>query len=191
MRALAIAIAVALSAHAEPPLRVLFIGNSLTYTNDLPATFKRVAAADGRRVIAEMVALPNYSLGDHLKAGGPKALKKKWDFVVLQQGPSSMDDNRQQLIRDVKAFAALTPARIAVLMVWPPRARWGALARVAESHRLAAEAVDGVLIPAGTAMDEALGRKIEVFQADGFHPSPAGTRVVALATYRALFGNRF
>jgi lysophospholipase L1-like esterase len=138
-------------------------------------------------VTTEMIALPNVSLEDHLNAGVSKALKEKWDFVVLQQGPSSMDDSRQQLIRDVKALAVLTQARIAVLMVWPPRARWGALPRVAESHRLAAEAVQGVLIPAGIAMDEALGRNIEVFQADGFHPSPAGTRVVALATYRALF----
>ncbi len=178
----------ALSAHAEPPLRVLFIGNSLTYTNDLPATFTRIAAADGRRVVTEMIALPNYSLEDHLSGGVPKALRQQWDFVVLQQGPSSMDDSRQKLIRDVKAFAALTSARIAVLMVWPPRERWGALSRVAESHRLAAEGVGGVLIPAGMAMDEAIERNVNVFQADGFHPSAAGTRVVALATYRALFG---
>ncbi|MFL6246537.1 MAG: SGNH/GDSL hydrolase family protein [Thermoanaerobaculia bacterium] len=168
---------------------MLFIGNSLTYTNDLPATFKRIAAADGRRVITEIIAEPNYSLEDHLNAGvAKKALQQQWDFVVLQQGPSSMDDSRQQLIHDVKAFAALTSSRIAVLMVWPPRERWGALVRVAESHRLAAEGVQGVLIPAGTAMDDALRRKVDVFQADGFHPSPAGTRVVALAIYRALFG---
>jgi hypothetical protein len=175
-----------LPVHGDRPMRVLFIGNSLTYTNDLPATFTRIAAADGTRVVTEMIASPNYALEDHLNAGIAKALKRRWDFVVLQQGPSSMDDSRQFLIRDVKAIAALTPARIAVLMVWPPQERWSALSRVAESHRLAAEAVGGVLIPAGTAMDEALERNVKVFEADGFHPSPAGTRVVALATYRAL-----
>ena len=166
---------------------MLFIGNSLTYSNNLPATFQRIAASNGRRVITEMIASPNFSLEDHLNAGIAKALQKqKWDFVVLQQGPSSMDDSRRQLIRDVKAIAALASARIAVLMVWPPRERWTALPRVAESHRLAAEAVGGVLIPAGTAIDEALAKKLKVFEADGFHPSAAGTRVIALAVYRAL-----
>ena len=176
-----------LSAHADAPLRVLFIGNSLTYSNDLPATFQRIAASNGRRVVVEMIALPNFSLEDHLNADIEKALQKQqWDFVVLQQGPSSMEDSRTKLIRDVKAFDALTSARIAVLMVWPSRERWSALSRVAESHRLAAEAVGGVLIPAGIAMDEALAKKVKVFEADGFHPSAAGTRVVALAVYRAL-----
>ena len=186
----ALVLSFAISAHAEPRLRVLFIGNSLTYTNDLPATFKRIAAADGRRVITEMVALPNFSLGDHLDGGVPKALREKWDFVVLQQGPSSMEDSRRLLIRDVKAFAALIqpPARIAILMSWPPRERWGALPRVAESHRLAAEAVGGVLIPGGTALEEALQRepRMVLFAEDGFHPSAAGTMVVALAVYEAL-----
>jgi hypothetical protein len=94
------------------------------------------------------------------------------------------------LIHDAKAFAALIrpPARIAILMSWPPRERWSALQRVADSHRLAAEAVNGVLIPGGTALNEALQRepRVDLFAADGFHPSAAGTRVVALATYEAL-----
>jgi hypothetical protein len=188
--AIAIILALTLSAHAEPPLRVLFIGNSLTYSNDLPAVFKQIAAADGRQVITETIARPDYSLEDHLNDGVTKVLQQQWDFVVLQQGPSSMDDSRQLLIRYVKAFAALIrpPTRIAVLMSWPPRTRWHALQRVADSHRLAAEAVNGVLIPGGTALQHALERdpRAALFTSDGFHPSAAGTRVVALATYDAL-----
>ncbi len=59
MRLLVVAVVLSLAglAHADTPLRVLFIGNSLTYTNDLPAMVERIAAADGRRVITEMIAL--------------------------------------------------------------------------------------------------------------------------------------
>lgn len=189
---LAIVLSLAGSAHAEP-LRVLFIGNSLTYTNDLPAMFERIAAVDGRRVTAEMIALPNYSLGDHLSSGIRATLaRKKFDVIVLQQGPSSLDESRQLLIRDAKVFASVVPrsTKIAVLMVWPPRARWRALPDVAESHRLAAEAVSGVLIPAGTAMQAALERdpQLELFTDDGFHPAMAGTYLAALTVYRTLVG---
>jgi hypothetical protein len=179
-----------LGVHAAP-LRVLFVGNSLTYTNDLPATFARIAAAEGHRLETEMIAQPNFSLEDHLNANIGRTLRKKWDVVVLQQGPSSLDESRAQLIRDVKAIAALVrpSTRIAVLMVWPPRARWFALDRVAESHRLAAEAAGGLLIPAGLAMQQELERdpKARLFQEDGFHPAPKGTEIAARVTYQTLF----
>jgi hypothetical protein len=146
----------ALAVRADaPPVRVLFIGNSLTYANDLPAMVRRIADVDGRKVVTETIALPNHSLEDHL--GTPRldaALAKQWDFVVLQQGPSSLDESRRQLIRDTKAVAKVVrpPARIALLMVWPSRDRWSVLGRVADSYRLAAEAVGGTWIPAGNAL---------------------------------------
>jgi hypothetical protein len=36
------------------PTRVLFIGNSLTYTNDLPDMFAKLAQSGGQRVEVEM-----------------------------------------------------------------------------------------------------------------------------------------
>jgi hypothetical protein len=183
----------ALSARAEPALRILFIGNSLTYTNDLPSMVGRIAAADGRYVSTATIALPNYSLEDHLGTADVRAaLRQRWDIVVLQQGPSSLDESRVQLIRDVKAFAGMIrpPTRIAVLMVWPGRDYWRSLDRVAESHRLAADAVSATLIPAGTAMQAALARDptLALFGADGFHPDVIGSYLAALVTYRALIG---
>jgi hypothetical protein len=39
-----------------PAMRVLFIGNSYTYFNDLPTIFRKLAAAGGHRVDTRMVA---------------------------------------------------------------------------------------------------------------------------------------
>ena len=47
-------------------LRILFIGNSLTYINDLPSMVRRIGEIDGREIETTMVAAPNYSLEDHL-----------------------------------------------------------------------------------------------------------------------------
>ena len=55
------------SAEAQPPssLRVLFLGNSLTATNDLPAAVAHIASRAGRRLEYRTVAPGGYALEDH------------------------------------------------------------------------------------------------------------------------------
>jgi hypothetical protein len=182
----AILVAATLSAGADT--RVLFIGNSLTYTNDLPGMVARLGELDGRRIECVMVALPNYSLGDHLDAGNVQKLaRERWDLVVLQQGPSSLPESRRELIRDAKRMAALFEGtRVAMLMVWPLPGYAASWDRVVESYSEAAREVDGVVIPAGVAMRS--GLELGVLGADGFHPSVTGTYLAALVTYRTIAG---
>ena len=45
-----------------PPVRALFVGNSLTATNDLPARVAALAAATGRRLEYEEVTFGGFSL---------------------------------------------------------------------------------------------------------------------------------
>jgi len=174
------------------PLRVLFVGNSLTYTNDLPGMVSRLAELDGRSCEITTIAVANYSLADHLESPRfRREIRGKWDVVVLQQGPSSLDESRQQLVRDTKAIAALSGSRIALLAVWPASNRVQLWERVAESYRVAAEAVDGLLIPAGVNLRLAMQQdpSLKVLGADGFHPAMAGTYLAALTTYHALTGS--
>src|SRR5688572_5578026 len=71
-----------ISARKEPDsakaLRVLFIGNSLTYSNDLPSVVEAFAKATGQRVFAcKTIALPDFSLEDHWnKKDARKAIMK-------------------------------------------------------------------------------------------------------------------
>ena len=72
---------------AEPPLKVLFIGNSYTYVNDLPSLVVGLADAAGGRKIETDQRLPGgYTFQQHVKDS--KAIEKirerKWDVVVLQ-----------------------------------------------------------------------------------------------------------
>ena len=55
------------SAGAQPrsSLRVLFLGNSLTATNDLPSAVARIAGRAGRRLEYRTVAPGGYALEDH------------------------------------------------------------------------------------------------------------------------------
>ena len=48
-----------------PPVRVLFVGNSLTEWNDLPGRVAGLAAATGRRLEYEVIAFGGFNLEDH------------------------------------------------------------------------------------------------------------------------------
>jgi len=174
---------------------VLFIGNSLTYTNDLPVMVAALAAADGQeRLVTGWLAYPNYSLEDHWYDGRARAeiLRGGWKYVVLQQGPSSLPENRQHLATWAGRFAELADsigARPALYMVWPESSRMEAFDAVSESYRNAAESVNGLLFPVGDAWLAAWQRDpaAPLYGPDGFHPSVEGTYVAALVMYQQLY----
>lgn len=142
-------------------IRVLFIGNSLTYLNDLPWTLSRLALAAGDTIHTSMVAVGNFALIDHY-LGGSTALETiregRWDYVVLQQGPSSVPINRDSLIIATRLFDAeirRAGARTALYMVWPSRDRLSFFDAVRASYQAAADTVDGIFMPAGRAWQTA------------------------------------
>lgn len=69
-----------------PQSRVLFIGNSHTYTNDLPSIVRELSCAAGTQVIVDSAAPGGVSFIEH--AQDPSTLAAieadAWDFVVLQ-----------------------------------------------------------------------------------------------------------
>lgn len=182
-------------AAAQEPLRVLFIGNSLTTVNDLPALVRRIAEADGARMHTKTVALDGVSLEDHWNHGtaGREIARGRWDFVVLQQGPSSLPDSRTVLREYVGRFDGAirkAGARPALYMVWPARARQADFERVSESYRLAAADIDAVLLPVGEAWRAAWKQapSARLYGADNFHPSRDGSWLAALVIYCRLSG---
>ena len=175
----------------DPDLRILFIGNSLTYVNDLPAMVQQLGASDSARpVTVASVAFGDYSLEDHWNRGDALAAIRQggWDLVVLQQGPSALPESRANLIDWTSRFAGeirKVGARPAVYMVWPGLARQAAWDSVTDSYAAAAAAAQALLFPAGEALRSAFAAdpSMPLFDADGFHPLPLGSFGVALVIY--------
>ena len=158
-------VALPLAQPAAKPLRILFIGNSLTEWNDLPMLVARLAMAGGQpQPLTRAVVVGGFSLEDHWNQGDARRAiaDSQWDFVVLQQGPSALLESRRLLVTYARRFAEAIEkagARPAMYMVWPSTSRRQDFAGVSQSYRAAAKEVKGVLLPAGDAWNIVLQRQ--------------------------------
>ena len=187
--------ALAAGAGAErPPLRVLFVGNSLTATNDLPAMVASLARSSGGGLEYRTITFGGYSLEDHWHQGDARAAlaSRAWDVVVMQQGPSALPESQVDLREWATRFAEearVNGTRPALLTVWPESYRKSALPDVIASYRRAAAAARAIVLPAGAAWLEAwwCDARLPLYGPDGFHPSRLGTYAAALVAYGRLF----
>jgi hypothetical protein len=175
--------------------RVLFIGNSLTYANDLPAQVLAMATAEGLNWDVQTELLSGASLEDHWQRGSAQARIQSghWDAVVLQQGPSSLPESRVNLRQWVAQFDGLVRAaggRSALYMVWPELTRFSWFDRVRDSYALAARDVSGWFLPAGESWRAAWrdDPSLALYGGDGFHPTVAGSYAAALTIFAGLSG---
>jgi hypothetical protein len=177
-------------------LRVLFIGNSLTYSNDLPALVEALAKVSGQKPLAyREVAVANYSLEDHWNQGEARRAIANggWDVVILQQGPSASAEGRRSLLEYSRRFAQeirSAGASPALYMVWPASHRQSDFDGVIESYTQAARGVEALLLPAGEAWLAAWKRDpgLALYSPDGLHPTVAGSYLAALIIYERLYG---
>jgi hypothetical protein len=181
-------------AQGSDPKALLFVGNSLTYFNNLPGMVRTLLESGGVATRIGAITGPNMGLEDHwrrgvvfdsLRAGG-------WDVVVMQQGPSATE-GRPSLLQYSALFAdsiRAYGAEPALYMVWPAAARSFDFPGVIDSYRSAAERVDGTVLPVGEvwlAVGEA-DPSLALYGPDGFHPAPAASYMAALVMVGRLAG---
>lgn len=182
----------AFAAEAPKPARVLVIGNSYVSRPDLAARLERVGEVLGRPVRAETFARDDFSLEDHWGEGKVQArLREGWDYVILQQGPSSSRPAREALSRDARRFAEAiraAGAKPVLLSAWPQQTRQQDFAGAIGSYRAVAAELDIPLIPAAEAWLRVMGGDDRVrLYSDGLHAGDAGAALVALTTWFTLF----
>ena len=175
--------------------RVLFIGNSYTYLMDIPGIVQALAdSAGGDRLAVATVAGPDMALVDHWSNGTALREIKKggWEWVVLQQGPSSTALNRDTLIIATRQFGTEikgVSARPALFSAWPSQSRRQDFDRAIESYTLAAAEVNGLFLPIASAWLAAWRRDPTLrLYSDGLHPSIDGAYLSALVIYARLLG---
>lgn len=174
--------------------KILFVGNSLTYFNDLPALVKQIAAGQGREVEVQSLTFGNYALEDHWNDGCVQVLIASgyYDFVVVQQGPSSQAEGRAILLEYgqlLKDLCQKADTQLAFYMVWPALANYANFDGVIKNYSDAATITKSVLCPAGRVWKQHFDDTgdFSYYGPDSFHPSLLGSHVAAQSIYESLF----
>ena len=186
--------------------RVLFIGNSYTYVNDLPTMFASLAGSGGHAVETGLLAQGGWSLSNHLAA--PVTAKTltatPWNVVVLQEQSEipSIESVRQsqmypaarRLVQSIRA-AGEKPL---FFLTWGHRDGWpeegiGGYAPIQtaldQGYVAIATELHAGIAPVGDAWSVAVERPATsaLWQDDGNHPTVAGTYLAACVFYAAVF----
>ena len=175
---------------------VLFVGNSLTYVNDLPATVAAIGALAGDTIRVAAAVGPDLALIDHLNGGSDAVTQLRrggWELVVLQQGPTPAGMCRDSLVLWAAAYAPYlrgSPTKLALLMPWTGVTHQDLFDEVRVSFEAAAVGVGGVFMPAGEAWRSVLrsSPNVSLYGGDGYHPSPTGSFLAALEIYERITG---
>jgi hypothetical protein len=176
--------------------KILFIGNSLTYTNNMPLILEAMGDSAGLSPLAVAdVSFPDYSLQDHVANGSALTAigAGGWELVVLQQGSSALPENRDELRQYTAIFAERirkANSRPALYMVWPTFGRQADWEAVIQSYTLAASDVDGLLFPVGAAWLAVWKRDpgVPLYATDGLHPSLYGSYLAATVIFARIYG---
>jgi hypothetical protein len=187
-------------------VRILFVGNSYTFVNDLPGMFADLARAGGKTVEVGMAAEGGWTLADH--AGSSASLDKiksaGWDFVVLQeqsQIPSIAQFRTGSMYPAARQLAGLAKqAGSAPLffLTWAHRAGWpeNGLAdyesmqnQIGYGYLAIARELQAPVVPVGSAWLVVRRQypALDLWQADGSHPTRTGTYLAACVFYAAVF----
>lgn len=183
----------------DPPINIqqfklLFIGNSLTYTNDLPNLVKNYAETQGKSVSVESVVYGNYALIDHWQDGVIQTLieTQSYDYVIVQQGPSSQAFGKALLLEYGGKISDLCDenfTKLAFYMVWPSLTYYDTFQGVIDNYSLAATMNNDILCPVGEVWKSYFDttNDFSYYASDGFHPSLEGSQVAAKVIYESLF----
>jgi len=175
---------------------LLFIGNSLTSSHNLPELVKEYAKTQGKNITVASIVKGNYALVDHWNEGVVQASieTKTFDFVIVQQGPSSQPYGRSLLIQyggRISQLCKSNDAKLAYYMVWPSLAYYDTFDGVINSYRTAANRTNDILCPVGEVWKSYFDETgdFSYYGSDGFHPSLRGSTVAAQVIYESLFSD--
>lgn len=167
-------------------VRLLFIGNSLTYSHDIPGLIKQMTeTATGTQPVIVSATYANFALEDHWSTGSARReiTAQQFDRVIMQQGPSTLPESGLELTKWSKTWSdeiRRYHARPGLYVVWPPKG--GNLDAGIANHEAAATASNAALYPVGQAWREVwlVDPAMPLYDSDQFHPGPHGAWLAAL-----------
>lgn len=184
--------------------KILFLGNSFTYFNDLPTEVEKLSAG---ALICHSITRGGAYLNAYKTESDELAVRlsrllseNEYDYVVLQEQSLNAVVNFDDYLSSVKHIKSLVgKAKILIYQTWSYKDGSPLLQSTGMSY---AEMTDKLEVAAHTAADEVEGTVIPVGRAfycaddeglydpDCLHPSEAGTALAARIFFE-FFSNKF
>jgi hypothetical protein len=176
-------------------VRILFIGNSFTARNNLPALLASLAKERGQLVEHRLISAGGASLRQHLNAGTALAAiaDEQYDVVVLQEQSTLPGKNAARMhdsVRDFDAAIQQAGARTALYMTWARKNAPDAQQAITTAYATIAAEVGATLVPAGMVWERFLRAHDTpaLHDADNSHPALAGSYLAACVFLVSLLG---
>ena len=175
-------------------IRVLFIGNSLTFWNEMPSLTRRIAGSLGAQpaLATEFSGMGGATLKQHWEKGAAlrRIREAKWDFVVLQAQSSEM------MVRpnETKKYATLfdreidrAGAKTVIFETWKPDGSPGTQAELNARYVALARELDALVAPVGSAWETLQRNGMNLFDPGGVHPNLRGSYLSACVFYATFY----
>ena len=185
--------------------RILFLGNSYTYVNDLPSTFAQLAWSGGHAVEVAMVANGGETLAQHAASSDSlgKIASGGWAYVVLQEQsdtPSSKAASDYYMYPAARTLADRVEHAGAVPMFFMTWAHKDGEPTAGQNYQAMQQAVDNSYLSIAHELNVPVAPvgyvwylvrhdhpEIGLWGDDGSHPSKAGTYLAACVFYASVF----
>lgn len=190
-------------------MKILFIGNSYTFFNDMPAMLEALALENGNEIIQHSVTKGGRHLYENLQDGDAYGEKIKelitqndYDVLILQEQSFFAIVDFDKFVYGVKALKELVKAKRTILYsTWgrktgsPKLEELGLTSeemteKLTKAYISASSITNSEISPVGTAFLK-IARAMpetDLYKPDLSHPSYIGSAVGAICHYRAIFG---
>ena len=186
------------AAAQKTELRVLFVGNSYTYTNNLPHIVSIISDSTQTKLVTRKSVVGGAYLWEHWL--GKRGLKTReliqegnFDIVILQDNSMAAINSPDSTLKYIELFSRYNKkygAKTYLYNTWA-RMKVPQYQDIIDSiYTKAAEENDAVRVPVGSAWQLAMDIRptVELYFSDGSHPTNLGTLLSAFVFVRTLTG---
>ena len=176
-------------------MKVLFIGNSYTYGNNLPKMVQELATKAGKSIETEMVVEGGKSLEWHCyNLNTANAIKKgDWDFIIMQdqsthgiEAPEKLLNSAKTLVSRIKSVCSAQPM---LYLTWARKYSPETQDTITQSYMNAGKELNVDVAAVGVAWQMALKEspELSLYKKDESHPNILGSYIAACLFYGTLF----
>lgn len=177
--------------------KVLYIGNSLTFFFDSPDLLCKVLRLMKKDtpINVESATGPGYTLLEHLSDPTTLAAikKKKWDYVILQEGSQSAFDRRHESLYAHRRFVDMVRAsggKPLIVMLFADKGHFYWQGRLSQHFRAVGRELKTPVIPFGDVVffSQVRHPKLDLYDRDEHHPGEVGALLYALLVAQHVNG---